>query len=78
MWQNTTGYVDYFDIVSYRLQKLTGDVIMQIEMRTVIKNLLLNKKKFSKRNANLMDISALSSQFSKMGRLGQQLVVMSR
>mgnify|MGYP001580527787 CR=1 FL=1 len=76
--QKTTGYVDYFDMVGYRLQKLTLGANMEIDMQTFIKVLFWNKKKNLKKRSNLVTASSMNSQFSKLGRLGQQLVVMSR
>ena len=65
-------------MVSYRLQKLTGGANMQIDMQTIIKVLFQNKKKSLKKRSNLTLVTSMDAQFSKLGRLGQQLVVMSR
>jgi len=65
-------------MVSYRLQKLTGGANMQIDMQTIIRVLFQNKKKNLKKRSNLGMISGMNTQFSKLGRLGQELVVMSR
>ena len=70
--------MDYFDTVSYRLQKLTQGDNMKIDMQTIIRVLFQNKKKNLKKRSNLTVFSGMNSQFSKLGRLGQQLVVMSR
>ena len=66
-------------MVSYRLQKLTQGDNMKNSMQTIIKILFQNKKKNLKKRSNLTMVStSMNSQFSKLGRLGQQLVVMSR
>lgn len=65
-------------MVSYRLQKLTQGDNMKINMQTIIRVLFQNKKKNLKKRSNLAVVSGMNTQFSKLGRLGQQLVVMSR
>ncbi len=47
-------------------------------MKTLIQALFSNKKKIAKRNNKSLIGNLESSQFAKMARLGQTLVVMSR
>jgi len=47
-------------------------------MKTLIQALFQNKRKIAKRNNKSLVGNVESSQFAKMARLGQTLVVMSR
>lgn len=78
MGKNTTGLVIFMIDFVYRLRNLTRNDIFVVEMKTLIKA-LFSKRKKNARRMNRAFVGAIeTSQFAKMGRLGQTLVVMSR